>query len=128
LAWPASSTPRSVVLLPACGAPLGGYISDNFGWRIAFLCQSPLLLGGMLLIFLKCKEPKSFLASPTSGWDKVKRLVGRAAPPLDSKLIDLPLPAAGSQPYRIDYLGSLTLVGGIGTLLLASELPFAAAA
>lgn len=77
----------------ACGAPLGGYISDNFGWRIAFLCQSPLLLFGVFIIFIKCQEPKSFLDSPTSGWEKVK---------------------------RIDYLGSITLVGGIGTLLLAS--------
>lgn len=59
----------------ACGAPLGGFISDKFGWRWAFLCQSPLLVFGVLLTFLKVKEPKSFLDSPISGWEKVKRCV-----------------------------------------------------
>lgn len=72
----------------------------------------------MLLIFLKCKEPKSFLDSPISGWEKVKRSVLGAAR-VRQISCHWALTAADRLICRIDYLGSLTLVGGIGSLLLA---------
>jgi predicted MFS family arabinose efflux permease len=79
------------------GAPLGGYISDRFGWRTAFLMQSPILATSLVLLYLKIREPRSFLQGD-------KQLSNR------EKL------------RRIDYLGSLTLVCAIGCLLLGMSL------
>lgn len=123
------------------GAPIGGWISDAFGWyvieareeerelrldlfsfygrtsviaivsrgsdeflldstsyrRVAFLVQSPFLLFALYLLHLKIREPESFLVSSklTSTREKMR---------------------------RIDYLGSLTLVLAIGSLLVGMSL------
>jgi len=71
------------------GGPLGGFISDRLGWRIAFFGQLPLLVLAFGLVFKN-------LTYKTKGQGKSKReMIG-----------------------RIDYFGSLTLVLSVSSLLL----------
>ncbi|GAA6032612.1 hypothetical protein JCM8097_004838 [Rhodosporidiobolus ruineniae] len=72
------------------GGPLGGFISDRFGWRTAFIGQLPILLLAAFLVF-------RYLRYRIPGQGKSKREMVR----------------------RIDYLGSLTLVTSLGSLLFA---------
>ncbi|KAJ7095220.1 major facilitator superfamily domain-containing protein [Mycena belliarum] len=77
------------------GGPLGGWINDAFGWRSAFYFQAPLLILSATLVSWKVN-------------------------------IQLP-PEVQGQPLheklrRIDVLGSLTLVGTVGCLLLGFSL------
>lgn len=77
------------------GGPVGGWINDVFGWRSAFLFQTPILVFSFVLVALKVN-------------------------------IDLPQEIQ-NEPVReklrrIDFLGSLTLVGTVGCLLLGLSL------
>ncbi|KAG9008917.1 hypothetical protein FRB93_005967 [Tulasnella sp. JGI-2019a] len=75
------------------GGPLGGFINDRFGWRWAFLIQLPIIATSFLLsVFF-----------------------------LNVKLPAQPL-TIREKFARIDYLGSLTLVLGVGCGLLAVTL------
>ncbi|KAJ7176127.1 MFS general substrate transporter [Mycena crocata] len=83
----------------AIGGPLGGWLGDTIGWRAAFFCQSPFLLFGVLLLYLKVREPPSLLTAsedPNSG--------------VLAKL------------KRIDYAGSLCLVSALLTFLIGLSL------
>ncbi|KAG9008912.1 hypothetical protein FRB93_005962 [Tulasnella sp. JGI-2019a] len=77
----------------ALGGPLGGFINDHFGWRWAFFIQAPILLTTFTLVLI---------------------------------FVDVKLPHQAQTPReklaRIDYLGSITLVVGIGCSLLAVTL------
>ncbi|KAG8878330.1 hypothetical protein FRB98_006278 [Tulasnella sp. 332] len=77
----------------ALGGPLGGFINDHFGWRWAFFIQAPILLLAFILVVLF----------------------------VDVKLPDQPQ-TVREKVARIDYLGSLTLVIGVGCSLLAVTL------
>ncbi|BGP16916.1 hypothetical protein JCM10213_007361 [Rhodosporidiobolus nylandii] len=72
------------------GGPLGGFISDRYGWRTAFIGQLPILCLAAVLVFrnLRYRIP---------GQGKSKREMVK----------------------RIDYLGSLTLVISLGSLLFS---------
>ncbi|GAA6002939.1 hypothetical protein JCM10207_001909 [Rhodosporidiobolus poonsookiae] len=72
------------------GGPLGGFISDRFGWRTAFLGQLPILFLAMFLVF-------RFLRYRVPSQGRSKREMVK----------------------RIDYLGSLTLVISLGSLLFS---------
>ncbi|KAJ6606043.1 MFS general substrate transporter [Mycena vulgaris] len=76
----------------AIGAPLGGWLGDTIGWRAAFLCQSPFLLFGLVLLYLKVREPALVLAA--------------AGNSMSSKL------------KRIDYGGSISLLLALLTFLV----------
>ncbi|KAJ7647857.1 MFS general substrate transporter [Roridomyces roridus] len=76
----------------AIGAPLGGWLGDSIGWRAAFFCQSPLVVFGLFLLYLKAQEPAVVLAA--------------AGTSVSAKL------------KRIDYAGSATLVLALVTFLL----------
>ncbi|KAJ7784551.1 MFS general substrate transporter [Mycena metata] len=80
----------------AIGAPLGGWLGDTIGWRAAFLCQSPVLVLGLLLLYLKVREPDFVLA--------------------DAGI------SMGDRLKRIDYAGSATLVLALLTFLLGLSL------
>jgi MFS family permease len=75
------------------GGPLGGYISDNFGWRSAFLVQIPFLVFASTLVFVhvNIKLPRT----PLTPIEKLK---------------------------RVDWLGSLTLVAFVVPLLAGFSL------
>ncbi|KAJ7742429.1 vacuolar amino acid permease [Mycena maculata] len=77
------------------GGPLGGWINDVFGWRSAFFFQAPVMLFSATLVAWKVniQLPSDVLNEP-----------------LHEKL------------RRIDILGSLTLVGTVGCLLLGFDL------
>ncbi|KAG8869819.1 hypothetical protein FRC20_000814 [Serendipita sp. 405] len=75
------------------GGPLGGFIADTFGWRTAFLFQIPFLLIASILIAIH-----------------VDIVLPRAPLTLKQKLT------------RIDWLGSVTLVGFVSGLLVALNL------
>ncbi|KAF8914097.1 vacuolar amino acid permease [Gymnopilus junonius] len=77
------------------GGPLGGWVNDTFGWRSAFYMQTPVLLFSFVLVATKVN-----IKLP----DDVR----------DQRLFD--------KLRRIDYLGSLTLVGTVGCLLLGFSL------
>ncbi|KAJ7086722.1 major facilitator superfamily domain-containing protein [Mycena epipterygia] len=77
------------------GGPLGGWINDAFGWRSAFYFQAPLLLFSATLVVWKVN-----IKLPSDVQEQ----------PLHEKL------------RRIDVLGSLTLVGTVGCLLLGFSL------
>ncbi|KAF8211294.1 major facilitator superfamily domain-containing protein [Mycena galopus ATCC 62051] len=77
------------------GGPLGGWINDVFGWRSAFYFQAPLLIFSATLVTWKVN-----IQLPSDVQDQ----------PLHEKL------------RRIDVLGSVTLVGTVGCLLLGFSL------
>ncbi|KZT74098.1 MFS general substrate transporter [Daedalea quercina L-15889] len=72
------------------GGPLGGYISDRFGWRWAFLLQLPLFLVSATLTSINLRYVTAGEAS------RSKRDILK----------------------RIDYGGSLTLLGAVTSLLI----------
>ncbi|OJT13552.1 Multidrug resistance protein fnx1 [Trametes pubescens] len=86
------------------GGPLGGWMNDILGWRSAFLLQMPILVFSFCLVALKVS-----IRLP----DEIQNQ------PVRAKL------------RRIDVLGSFTLVGTVGALLLGislkstEELPWA---
>ncbi|WVR05157.1 hypothetical protein IAU60_002169 [Kwoniella sp. DSM 27419] len=88
----------------ALGGPVGGWISDHFGWRAAFNIQVPLLL-------LCCLSSYSFIRFPhkESAPDGNVRAISKASAE----------PRWKQFMRRIDYLGSLTLIPSVGALLLA---------
>ncbi|KAH9853757.1 MFS general substrate transporter [Lenzites betulinus] len=77
------------------GGPLGGWMNDVLGWRSAFLLQMPILVFSFILVATKVS-----IQLP----DDVQNQSVRA------KL------------RRIDVLGSFTLVGTVGSLLLGISL------
>lgn len=70
------------------GGPLGGFISDSIGWRMAFLIQIPLLLLSTVAIFI-------FVRYEVPGQSKSKK----------------------EMLSRVDYGGSLSLLVALGSLL-----------
>ncbi|KAI9574971.1 vacuolar amino acid permease [Boletus coccyginus] len=74
------------------GGPIGGWMNDTWGWRAAFLLQTPLLIISFMLVALKVniKLPDAVANASTS-----------------SKL------------SRIDFLGSFTLVVSVACMLSA---------
>lgn len=101
------------------GGPVGGWISDNFGWRLAFHIQVPLLVLNAILIhtFVIIPQQEPSPASPSNSSSR-------------SGILDaLPTskPANGLQTWktklaRIDYLGSFTLALTVSSLLLAMSI------
>ncbi|KAF8510277.1 major facilitator superfamily domain-containing protein [Gautieria morchelliformis] len=77
------------------GGPVGGWINDTIGWRWAFLFQIPFLLLSMLLVALKVNIQLPSDIQEQSTYDKLR---------------------------SIDWMGSLTLVSGVGCLLLGVSL------
>jgi MFS family permease len=77
------------------GGPLGGYISDNFGWRTAFYFQIPLLIAAGVLVFIH-----------------VNIVLPEAGAPLSMR----------RRLAKIDWLGSFTLVIFVASLLLGLSL------
>jgi len=96
----------------ALGGPVGGWVSDTLGWRTAFLAQVPLLLIAGTLIFTQVRIPQPDVPPPPS-----RSRSGTSTP--------LPLNSTPYKPNwrtnlaRIDYLGSLTLVLAVGSLLVS---------
>ncbi|KAL0949623.1 hypothetical protein HGRIS_009668 [Hohenbuehelia grisea] len=77
------------------GGPLGGWLNDAFGWRSAFLFQAPVLLFSFILVAWKVNIELPLEIQQESTLEKLR---------------------------RIDYLGSATLVGTVGCLLLGFSL------
>ncbi|KAF9484004.1 vacuolar amino acid permease [Pholiota conissans] len=77
------------------GGPLGGWVNDMFGWRSAFYMQAPVLMFSFIVVATKVN-----IQLPHEVQDQM----------LSDKL------------RRIDFLGSITLVGAVGCLLLGFSL------
>ncbi|KAI0035946.1 vacuolar amino acid permease [Vararia minispora EC-137] len=77
------------------GGPLGGWINDSFGWRAAFLFQAPILAFSVTLVSIKVNIPLS---------------------------ADLQSRSISERLRRMDFLGSATLAGTVGALLLGFSL------
>lgn len=92
----------------ALGGPVGGYISDLVGWRTAFIVQLPLLAIAATLIFTQVRIPHPDVPPPPS-----RSRSGTSSPFVKQK------PDRRANIARIDYLGSLTLVLAVGSLLIS---------
>ncbi|KAF9452050.1 vacuolar amino acid permease [Macrolepiota fuliginosa MF-IS2] len=77
------------------GGPLGGWVSDTFGWRTAFYMQAPVLIFSFILVITKVNIR---LPSEVENQSLAEKL------------------------QRIDVLGSITLVAAVGLLLLGFSL------
>ncbi|KAF8526658.1 MFS general substrate transporter [Hysterangium stoloniferum] len=77
----------------ASGAPLGGILADSIGWRWAFLLQAPVTLLAFLAVLFALHVPGR-TSHATSLADKLR---------------------------RIDFLGAITLVLAVFTLLLGLD-------
>ncbi|KAK6585611.1 hypothetical protein PZA11_002338 [Diplocarpon coronariae] len=81
------------------GAPLGGILSDGIGWRWAFILQTPLTALAALIVTLALNSD-----------------VPQASPPSS------PSPTRWASNLRkVDFLGALTLVLAVFTLLIAVD-------
>ncbi|XWW97843.1 hypothetical protein V2A60_005830 [Cordyceps javanica] len=75
----------------ATGAPLGGILADSIGWRWSFIGQTPLCIVAALIVYFA---------------------------------LDLPPPSTDhvlAKMRRVDFLGALTLVGAVFSLLLGLD-------
>lgn len=86
----------------ALGGPVGGWVADLFGWRVAFSAQIPLLVGSIALVW-------TFVPSAA---DLVSVVQVNSQSELTWK----------QKLWRIDYLGSSVLGLSVGTLLLGVAL------
>ncbi|KAF8897363.1 vacuolar amino acid permease [Infundibulicybe gibba] len=77
------------------GGPLGGWVNDVFNWRCAFFMQAPILLFSFVVVATKVNINLPYDVQNQSISEKFR---------------------------RIDILGSLTLVGTVGCLLLGFSL------
>ncbi|KAK0206243.1 major facilitator superfamily domain-containing protein [Desarmillaria ectypa] len=77
------------------GGPLGGWINDAFGWEAAFYFQTPLLLFSFILVSVKVNIQLPYEVQNQTLYEKLR---------------------------RIDVMGSFTLVGTVGCLLLGFSL------
>ncbi|WVQ71739.1 hypothetical protein IAR50_001280 [Cryptococcus sp. DSM 104548] len=100
----------------ALGGPVGGWISDNFGWRLAFHIQVPLLLLNGVLIY-------TFVVVPTS------EPPPPPPPPRSRSRARESTEQQSNRPQtwktklaRIDYLGSFTLALSVASLLLSMSI------
>lgn len=77
------------------GGPLGGWLNDTFGWRSAFLFQIPVLVFSFVLVLLKVSIEMPIEVKQQSLYARIRRM---------------------------DFFGSVTLVGTVGSLLLGFSL------
>ncbi|TCD71312.1 hypothetical protein EIP91_011083 [Steccherinum ochraceum] len=77
------------------GGPLGGWMNDTFGWRSAFLFQMPILAFSIVLVTAKVS-----IQLPD----------------------DIQNQSVKTKLQRMDFSGSFTLVGAVGSLLLGFSL------
>ncbi|KAF7339778.1 MFS general substrate transporter [Mycena venus] len=116
----------------AVGAPLGGYLGDTIGWRAAFLCQSPFLAYGLLMLYLKIREPELVLnAAGTGIFAKLKRIdyAGSASLILALLTFLLGMHFKSTAGYDWDDLrvwGFLSTAAVLACLFILVELKFAA--
>ncbi|WRT67216.1 uncharacterized protein IL334_004182 [Kwoniella shivajii] len=107
----------------ALGGPIGGWISDHFGWRIAFNIQVPLLLINSALIYTFIRiehRPPPLPSTTASGSASISSTNG---PSNDTDLAKkVKSPNWRKQLGRIDWLGSLTLALAVGSLLLSMSI------
>jgi MFS family permease len=82
------------------GGPIGGFLNDTLGWKQAFLIQLPLLAVAYILIFVFLEN-----RSPKAAYDSSRRVQTK-----------------WQQLKRIDILGSLTLLIGVSSPLIALSL------
>lgn len=84
----------------ALGGPIGGWISDTFGWRMAFAIQVPMLLVGSTVAYVCLTGDLGGAAA------RQLALKGGERQSLAKRL------------GQIDYLGSFTLVVAVASLIL----------
>ncbi|TEB35507.1 vacuolar amino acid permease [Coprinellus micaceus] len=77
------------------GGPIGGWINDRFGWRMAFYIQAPFFAFAMVVVAIKVNIKLSDEVESQSMAQKVR---------------------------KIDFVGSFTLVGSVGCMLLGFSL------
>ncbi|WVQ98804.1 hypothetical protein IAU59_005935 [Kwoniella sp. CBS 9459] len=99
----------------ALGGPVGGWISDKAGWRVAFNIQVPLLIACAACSYTFLRLPTS--ASARNPPPTASDITGSESNSKDEKRTSW-----RSTLARIDYLGSLTLVVSVGTLLLSMSI------
>lgn len=102
------------------GGPVGGWVSDTFGWRAAFGMQVPLLLVGAVLTF-------GCLTGDLGGVEAARVKAASASASVSTSPSSSDSTAAASASWKgklkqIDYLGSATLVLAVASLILGLSL------
>ncbi|KAI9638085.1 putative multidrug resistance protein fnx1 [Dioszegia hungarica] len=90
----------------ALGGPVGGWIADTFGWRVAFMIQVPMLMAGAAVAWVCLRGDL--------GGVEARRKASEGGTATGQSL--------GKKLRQIDYLGSLTLVGAVASLILGLSL------
>ncbi|WVF72227.1 hypothetical protein IAT40_007039 [Kwoniella sp. CBS 6097] len=114
----------------ALGGPGGGWISDHSGWRVAFNIQVPLLVACAACSYTFLRLPTSASASASaSAQEPPSPSSADEASNSNSRNVEAGTETEGEKKTswrstlaRIDYLGSLTLVIAVGTLLLSMSI------
>ncbi|WVQ78349.1 hypothetical protein IAT38_000434 [Cryptococcus sp. DSM 104549] len=104
----------------ALGGPVGGWISDRWGWRVAFHIQVPMLVLNGVLIYIFVVPVSN---RPQSWQSKLARIdyLGSTtlALAVASLLLSMSIKTSATKPSGLDYTFSDPLIWG---LLLASAL------
>ena len=106
----------------ALGGPLGGLVADTLGWRPAFWLQLPMMLVCGTGIFYTLRDVQLPVVPPTPTSTATPSASGTSTPGHVPNAVDVQRAGWRTKIRRIDYLGSLTLVVAIGTLLLGVSL------
>ncbi|WWC61030.1 uncharacterized protein I303_103608 [Kwoniella dejecticola CBS 10117] len=101
----------------ALGGPVGGWISDHFGWRVAFNAQVPLLLVTAACIYSFVNIPQRL-----TGQTPTQATANDSDNSVECPAKKAQTPSWKRQLGRIDWLGSLFLALGVGALLLSMSI------
>ena len=89
------------------GGPLGGFISDRYGWRWAFLIQLPIFALSLVLTTVNLRYPTPVSPDPLN-WTADRNANTDTVVPVQGKNT-----SASEALKRIDYGGIFSLLGAV---------------
>lgn len=106
--WAAASSAITVL-----GPPIGGFLVDTFGWRVAFLINAPLVVIALAIAVNRMSESRNETASTRFDW------LGAAVVALAVGGLAFGAIRGQQQSWHDEAAWIALAVGGIATLLLA---------
>ncbi len=106
--WAAASSAITVL-----GPPIGGFLVDTFGWRVAFLINAPLVVIALAIAVNRMSESRNETASTRFDW------LGAAVVALAVGGLAFGAIRGQQQSWHDEAAWMALAVGGIATLLLA---------
>lgn len=93
------------------GGVIGGIISDNFGWRVAFTCQVPIIFGSIALLWVVFDESAG--KSVATNDNETEPLLA------NSRQQEEAVSSVSEKIERVDFKGSAVLVSTLFCLMFA---------